>query len=128
YGAALLAATGATITALEESRNLLTIARAALGHFAPRVSLVEGPLAAGWPAGAPWHVIMIEGAVEEIPPAIGAQLDREAGRLVTVLAAKTRGQQGVIASPAGAGLAVQGVFDCATAVLPPLKSAPRFIF
>lgn len=128
YEAALLAATGADVTALEEDRDLLAIARASLARFAPGVHLVEGPLAAGWLAGAPWHVILIAGAVEEIPEAIGAALDRAAGRLVTVLAAAHRGQEGIIASLSTRGLAIQAVFDCATAVLPPFRRPRTFAF
>src|SRR5262249_14773755 len=63
YGAALLAACGARVTALEDSTSLQSIARTVLAELAPSVSLVTGPLAAGWPAGAPYDVILIEGAV-----------------------------------------------------------------
>ena len=69
YGAALLAACGPRVTALEEDPALLAIARRALPEVAPEVSLVSGPLAAGWPAGAPYDLILLEGAVQRIPPA-----------------------------------------------------------
>lgn len=128
YEAALLAATGADVTALEENRDLLVIARTSLARFAPRVHLVEGPLAAGWLGGAPWFVVLIAGAVEEIPEAIGATLDRAAGRLVTVLAPAHRAQEGILATPSARGLAIQAVFDCATAVLPPFRRPPAFTF
>ncbi len=85
YGAALLAACGATVTALEQSGQLLALARSVLPAMSPGVTLVEGPLADGWKAGAPYDVIMIEGAVGEIPATIAAQLRAEGGRLVTVL-------------------------------------------
>ena len=55
YGAALLAACGARVTALEEDETLLALARPSLAELAPSVSLVSGPLAAGWPAGAPYE-------------------------------------------------------------------------
>ena len=84
YGAALLAACGARVTALEEAAPLQAVARTVLAELAPSVSLVAGPLAAGWAPGAPYDVILIEGAVRDIPPAIGEQLHRETGRLVAV--------------------------------------------
>src|SRR6185437_10289439 len=43
YGAALLAACGVRVTALEEDRDLLQAARTTLTHIAPQVMLVAGP-------------------------------------------------------------------------------------
>ena len=74
YGAALLDACGAKVTALEDDQGLLALARLALPAIAPGVSLVEGPVAAGWPAGAPYDVILIEGAVQRVPDILAAQL------------------------------------------------------
>jgi protein-L-isoaspartate(D-aspartate) O-methyltransferase len=66
YAAALLTALGATVTAVEEE---------GLGEIAgPGVSLVRGPLNAGAPAGAPYDLLFIDGAVEEVPAAIVQQL------------------------------------------------------
>ena len=97
YGAALLAACGARVTALEEAASLQAVARTVLAELAPSVSLVAGPLAAGWPPGAPYDVILIEGAVREIPPAIGEQLHQQTGRLVTVLTGAAGVCQAVLA-------------------------------
>src|SRR5690242_17342594 len=44
YGAALLAACGARVTALEDDASLLAIARHVLADLAPSVSLVTGPI------------------------------------------------------------------------------------
>ena len=119
YGAALLAACGARVTALEEAASLLAVARTVLAELAPSVSLVAGPLAAGWPPGAPYDVILIEGAVADIPPAIGEQLHREAGRLVAVRTGSGAGIcQAVLAEATAAGLRPQPMFDCATAADP----------
>jgi protein-L-isoaspartate(D-aspartate) O-methyltransferase len=128
YGAALLAACGARVTSLEEVASLTAIARSTLAEFAPGVSLVSGPLAAGWPPGAPYDVILIEGAVRDIPPAIGEQLHKETGRLVTVLIANGTGGQAVLAEATVAGLRTQPMFDCATAAIPSLMQAPGFVF
>jgi protein-L-isoaspartate(D-aspartate) O-methyltransferase len=129
YGAALLAACGATVTALEQDGALLAIARAVLPALAPSVALVEGVLADGWKAAAPYDAILIEGAVPEIPPALPAQLRGEGGRLVAVLKSGTRVGQAVLASRAGGGrLHAQPVFDCAVPFLPMLKRVPGFVF
>ncbi len=132
YGAAVLAACGARVTALEEDRALFALAGPVLAEMAPTVVLAAGPLAAGWPAGAPYDVILIEGAVHEIPPALGAQLRADGGRLAAVLA--TPGPTGrtigraVLAEPTPGGLRARPMFDCATPPLPSLLPRPGFVF
>ena len=129
YGAALLAACGAHVTALEDSASLLAIARAVLAELAPSVSLVAGPLAAGWPAGAPYDVVLIEGAVRDIPPAIGGQLHQETGRLVAVLRHRRPDRPGGAGGePPRPGCAMQPMFDCAMPPIPSLQPLPRFRF
>ncbi len=129
YGAALLAACGARVTALEEAASLQAIARTVLAELAPSVSLVNGPLAAGWPPGAPYDVILIEGAIAEIPAAVGQQLHQQTGRLVAVLMGSGAGLcQAVLAEATQAGLRAQPVFDCATAPLLSLLPSPGFVF
>lgn len=131
YGAALMAACGGQVMALEEDEALLAIARRALPGVAMGIRIVVGPLAAGLAAGAPWDVILIEGAVRTIPPAIAVQLNPDGGRLVTVLAQGNgaSGGQGVLAEPvANAGLRSLPAFDCSTPLLRPLLPAPAFQF
>jgi protein-L-isoaspartate(D-aspartate) O-methyltransferase len=127
YGAALIAACGARVTALEEDAALAALAQSVLTELAPSVRLVSGPLAAGWPPGAPYDVILIEGAVPAIPWLIGEQLRGEAGRLVTVLTGNGVGQA-VLAEATPAGLRTQSMFDCATPAIPSLVPAAGFVF
>ena len=77
YSAAVLDACGCRVTALDEDRDLLSMADAALPREAIGVTLVAGPLAAGWPPHAPYDLILIEGAVPEIPSALSAQTNQE---------------------------------------------------
>ncbi len=65
FGAALLAAIGGSVTAVESDPALLAIARAALPAAVPAgsVTLVEADPAQGHAAGAPYEVIIIEGGV-----------------------------------------------------------------
>ena len=128
YGAAVLASCGARVTALEEAPPLLAIARETLAEFAPSVSLVSGPLAAGWPPGAPYDVILIEGAVQTIPAEIGEQLHRETGRLVAVCTGENGCGQAVLAEVTPAGLRAQPMFDCATPLIPELIKTSGFVF
>jgi protein-L-isoaspartate(D-aspartate) O-methyltransferase len=131
YGAAVLDACGAKVTALEEDPALLERARRVLPDVAPGVTLVEGPLVAGRPG--PWDVILIEGAVPQIPAAIGGQLNAHGGRLVTVLVQPPGLPRGVLAEPINPGapepkLRAQPYFDCATPMLPAFRPPPSFRF
>ena len=129
YGAALLALCGAKVTALEQDPALLAIARVVVPAVAFPVAIVEGNLADGWKATAPYDIILIEGAVPEIPAAILAQLRADGGRLVSVLKTGARVGQAVLCASAGGGrVEPTKVFDCAVPVLPMLTRAPGFVF
>jgi protein-L-isoaspartate(D-aspartate) O-methyltransferase len=132
YGAAVAAACGADVTALEEDDALMAIALRVLPRHAPAVRLVHGRLSAGLSTGGPWNVVLIEGAVTEIPPAYAAQI-APGGRLVTVIAKPGGvGGRAVLAEPvvvAGAPrLRSREVFDCSTPALPGLRPALGFVF
>lgn len=80
YSAAVLAAMGLDVVALESDGELAVLARKA------KVNLVEGPLVEGWAAAAPYDQILIDGAVSFIPDAVVDQL-ADGGRLGTALIA-----------------------------------------
>lgn len=128
YGAAILAASGAAVTALEAESRLDT---GALAAYAPGVTRVTGDLPKGFAEGGPYDAIMIEGAVAEIPLALAAQL-APGGRLVTILAERQGGGarlgQMVIAESRGQGFAVVKVFDCTSRVIPAFQPASAFVF
>jgi protein-L-isoaspartate(D-aspartate) O-methyltransferase len=128
YGAAVLAACGCRVIALEEDPALLAMATKILATEAPGVTLVSGPLAAGWTAQAPYDLVLIEGSVPEIPPALAAQTQQESGRVMTVVNVGGRVSQAVIAEATPFGLGVSPLFDCATPAIPSLRKAPVFAF
>lgn len=82
YAAAVLARLAGTVVALEEDAGLAAAARDAIADAS--VTVVEGPLVAGWADAAPYDVIVIDGAVERLPDAIVDQL-APGGRLATGL-------------------------------------------
>jgi len=127
YDAALLAACGAQVTALEQDEALLAFARAALAGT-QGVTLVGGALRDGWPAGAPYDLVFIDGAADEIPPALIAQIRAPGGRLVGVMSAAGSISHAGIGEPSAGGLSFQPAFDCATPVLPALRRQPGFVF
>jgi protein-L-isoaspartate(D-aspartate) O-methyltransferase len=134
YGAAVLAACGAAVVALEENDELLRIARAVLPEVASgrhaEVQIVAGPLAAGWPAGAPYDLVFIEGGFEDLPAAIAGQVRPDGGRLVGVRVVAGRIGQAVLGERVGAGPAIslRPAFDCATPALPSLRRERGFVF
>jgi len=126
YGTAVVAACGAQVTALEEDPALLALAEAALRGVAG-VTLVRGPLTEGWPAGAPYDLVLIEGSVRALPERIGRQV-AQTGRLVAVLAPEAGRSAAVLAEPSIGGLAVRPMFDAVAPKLPSLWPAPSFTF
>lgn len=81
YTAAVLAEIVASVVAVESDAALAGLARTALAGNG-KVTLIEGDLAAGHAAGAPYDVLVIDGAVEHLPEALAAQV-REGGRVVS---------------------------------------------
>ncbi len=141
YGAAVLAACGAGVVALEEDEDLLGIARTVLPQVVPGaqasamqpdpgLEIVSGPLAAGWPAGAPYDLVFIEGGFEHVPAAIAEQLRPAGGRLVGVRVLAGRVGQAVVGERVGAAPAIslRPAFDCSVPLLASLRCVPGFVF
>ena len=80
YLAALLAGIVARVVAVEDNRALVEHASAALGGMA-NVSVIESDLTQGHAADAPYDLIIIDGAVQQVPDSLVAQL-AEGGRLL----------------------------------------------
>jgi protein-L-isoaspartate(D-aspartate) O-methyltransferase len=128
YSAALLAALGCDVTAQEEPGPLLDQARIALTALAPSVTLVSGPLASGWSAGAPYDLILIDGGVSRVPAGLGGQLNGESGRLAAIVDDGGHTGHAILAEATPAGLSVRALFDCRCKVLPGFARAPAFEF
>jgi protein-L-isoaspartate(D-aspartate) O-methyltransferase len=127
YATAILARLGARVVAVESDRGLVAVARARMQDMRiGNVTLLEGPLDEGYPAGAPYEVIVINGAVVSIPDAIARQL-AEGGRLVTVLKPHALGHAVVMTRSAGI-LSERRVFDAGIMKLPGFEPAPGFVF
>lgn len=127
YGAAILAASGAAVTALEEDTNLET---GALATYAQTVRRLTGKLENGDPRSAPYDAILIEGAVPAIPAHLATQLAPH-GRLTTILAdptGRTYLGHAVIAESRGQGFATAAKFDVTARIIPQFRAAPAFVF
>jgi len=129
YGAALLARLVKSVVAVESDAGLAgsadqTIKALGLGN----VTIVNGQAEAGAAASGPYDVVLIEGSVRQIPPAILDQL-AEGGRLVTVLAGGP-GALGVAQLVVKEGGVASGrpLFDAGTPVLQGFAPPARFTF
>jgi protein-L-isoaspartate(D-aspartate) O-methyltransferase len=127
YGAALLANLAREVIALEEDADLAASARITLRELgAANVTVVDGPLPAGWPTQAPYDAILVEGAVEAAPQAILGQL-REGGVLGTVLRSGAA-SRATIFTRAGDRFPQRTVFDAAIPPLPGFAAPRGFVF
>jgi protein-L-isoaspartate(D-aspartate) O-methyltransferase len=124
YAAAVLERMVGPVVALEEDEGLAAEARANLDGY--EVELVEGPLPAGWPAGAPYDLILIDGAVVHVPDSLVGQL-ADGGRLASGLL-----ENGVtrlaIGRRAGEGFGMAAFADAAAAILPGFAKPRAFRF
>ena len=119
YSAAVLAKMGLKVTALESSAALAAIAR---GNG---VEAVEGPFAKGHGKASSYDLILIDGAVEQIPDALVEQLV-EGGRIGGAIV-----EQGITRLFIGrrvGGFGFQPIADASTPVLPGFERPKAFTF
>jgi protein-L-isoaspartate(D-aspartate) O-methyltransferase len=128
YATSILARLAARVIAVESDVRLAGIARQRLQEqSAGNVTLLEGHLEEGYPAGAPYEVIVFGAAVAFIPEPIARQL-ADGGRIVAVVKSHAgMGQATLITRTAGV-LSYRPVFDAGVAVLPGFAAAPGFVF
>jgi protein-L-isoaspartate(D-aspartate) O-methyltransferase len=129
YGAALLARLVKSVVAVESD----TVLAAAAERTAKELGLTGiehkvGPMEEGAPAAGPYDVILIEGAVRQVPQAIVDQLV-DGGRMATIVA----GPPGALGSAQlfvkeGGVASARPLFDAGTPALPGFAPPPRFTF
>lgn len=129
YAAAVLADLGLVVTALEEDAALLAAAGPALAAALPgaRPGVVSGRLTAGYPAGAPYAVILLDGAVATLPPALEVQL-AEGGRLVGVFTRPGQVAAAMLGRKLAGTLFMTPIMDAAAPMLPGFALEPGFVF
>lgn len=129
YGAALLARLVKSVVAAESDAALAAAAQSTAKELGlGNIEQTVGPLEAGAAAAGPYDVILIEGAVRQVPPAIFEQLV-DGGRLGTIVA----GPPGALGSAqlfvkVGGVASGRPLFDAGTPALPGFAPPPRFTF
>jgi protein-L-isoaspartate(D-aspartate) O-methyltransferase len=129
YGAAILARLVQSVVAVEADVGLAEGARQVLRDLGVTgVQQVVGEAEQGAAAAGPYDIILIEGAVHEVPKAIADQL-AEGGRLATVVADPS-GALGVAHLFVKQGGVVSGrpLFDAGTPPVPGFARPARFTF
>lgn len=125
YVTAVLARMASTVVALESDRNLAAEAASTLDKLGiNNVAVVGGRLEKGYPKQAPYDIIFINGAVNDIPAGIIKQL-AEGGRLVAVFSGVALGK-GVLITRHATGASRRDLFDAGTPVLSGFAGEPAF--
>lgn len=127
YTSAVLGHLAGSVVALESDAALAEAARANIAAIGlSNVTVVTGTLAGGHAAKAPYDLIVVGGAVEELPDALFGQL-KEGGKLVAVVG---RGQS------SGARIYIRErgtqserfAFNASAQMLPGFEKTPEFQF
>ena len=125
YAAALLARLAGSVVALEEDEGLAREAGKALAQVA-NVEVVQGHLAEGHPALAPYDVILVEGRIEVEPDRLCAQL-ANGGRLVAIRGAGPVTQATLYRRDAD-DITSRSIFDATGPRLPGFAKPATFVF
>jgi protein-L-isoaspartate(D-aspartate) O-methyltransferase len=128
YATAILARLAASVVGLEQEPRLAEEARRNLHELmVNNASIVAGDLAAGNPKSAPYDLILVNGAIAGVPPALKAQL-AEGGRLATVIKAGAGMGQATLFTRVGDTLSGRVIFDAGTPLLPGFVPQESFVF
>lgn len=127
YSAAILSRMAKSVVALESDAALAKIARDTIKALGlGNVAVVEGALPAGHPSGAPYDVILVEGALEAVPEALISQL-AQGGRLVAIEAAGGIGHA-VVTTKTALAVSSRIAFEAGASLLPGFCEPKGFAF
>lgn len=127
YSSAVLAQLADAVVAVEENEKLAATAEKNLAaQDVMNVAVVTCTMCEGVAKQGPYDVIVIEGAVEDIPAGLVKQL-KEGGRLVCVKLEGGVGRAHIIRKSAG-GTAGSNLFDANVMVLPGFEKEQAFVF
>lgn len=126
YSAAVLGRLAAEVVALEQDADLVRIASELLANVPGKVEVVQGGLIEGVKGQAPFDVIFVNGAIEQTPDTLLAQL-AEGGRLVTVMRESGQARAWLFVKQNGQ-VGRRPDFDADVPLLAGFKKAMGFIF
>ena len=127
YSSAVLGRLARSVVALDQDA---TLARRAeenlLAVGAQNVTVVIESMIAGWPAGGPYDLIVLNGTAEVVPEALFGQL-KNGGRLVGVVG-RFPTSKAMIYRSVGGEISGRPIFDATAAPLPGFAEPPAFVF
>ena len=127
YAAVLLGHLADSVVALESDAALLEAAKANIEAVGlPNITVVSGDLAAGCAAKAPYDVILVGGAVEDIPATLFNQL-KDGGRLVAVVGRGLSSGARIFVREGGRQ-SERFAFNASVNMLPGFAKVPEFQF
>lgn len=127
YSTAVLARMAEAVVAVEADPAMAAEAEALLAAEGVDTAVVAtGPLEAGVAAHGPYDAMIVEGAVEVLPPELEAQL-KPGGRVAAIFVEGARGQAR-LGLRTETGLAWRRIFDATAPVLPGFAAAKAFEF
>lgn len=129
YATAILSKMVSTVVGVDTDKDLVERGNGCLSELViENAALVEGQITEGYTKGGPYNVILINGAIEEIPEALFDQL-ADGGRLVTVEGgANNRPGLAVLYEKHEGRLAHRILFDAGTPMLPGFRKTAGFVF
>jgi protein-L-isoaspartate(D-aspartate) O-methyltransferase len=128
YVTALLARLGAYVTSVDLYPEFCEAAgRLLADHGIRNVRLEVGNAAAGWPAHAPYDVILVTGSVPEVPPGLLASL-RPGGRMGVIVGQSTPMHAALIVCEAPDEFRTVRLLETSVPPLEHVRTKPRFEF
>jgi protein-L-isoaspartate(D-aspartate) O-methyltransferase len=127
YSAAIASRLAATVVGVEEEPALADLARDCLQKLAvANVEIAQAKHTSGYPAGAPYDAVLIDGSVEEVPQALVNQL-KPLGRLAAVRR-EERISRAMIFERAGEGITGWPLLEAWASPLPGFERPREFVF
>lgn len=126
YSTAILARLAQTVVALEADTALADEATKTLEALgADNAAVVTGELIVGYPTEGPYDAIVLEGTVEQVPPALLDQL-KDGGRLVAIEAGLP--SRAVVWTRLGRHFDRRVAFEAAAPTIPGFEKKKEFVF
>lgn len=127
YATAILSMIAGSVVSVESDEALAASATETLAKLGyDNVAVVSGSLEAGYAGEAPYDVIFVNGAVEEVPAALLDQL-RDGGRLIAVVGYGNAAQSKVFVREQGV-VSEGSFFNASVKPLPGFRKAKEFVF
>jgi protein-L-isoaspartate(D-aspartate) O-methyltransferase len=127
YSTVVLARLAKHVVGLEQDADLVRIASDLVPQLgAINATVVQGGLTEGFAGKAPYDVIMINGAIEQVPESLTRQLT-EGGRLVAIVQDGPRGRGQIFVREHG-GISGRAAFEATVPALTGFRKVVGFVF